>query len=134
MTTQGGFPCVGGAPDARSTAKFDDHLSRDSLIADISFQRSVNDLGEAAALPWFVPPWLSREATSSGYRVAFAMALEWVNRLGAAERADRPDAELEHLRRIPLLICDKVGFVPFEPEAASLSFARVSSCYEWSYR
>jgi hypothetical protein len=34
MTTQGGFPCVGGAPEATSTAKFDDHLSRDSLITD----------------------------------------------------------------------------------------------------
>src|SRR6266498_1487553 len=34
MTTQGGFPCVGGAPEARSTANFDDHLSRGSVIAD----------------------------------------------------------------------------------------------------
>src|SRR5437764_10312846 len=34
MTAQSGFPCAGGAPEARSTANFDDHLSRSSVIAD----------------------------------------------------------------------------------------------------
>jgi len=34
MTTQSGFPCVGGAPEATSIANFDDHLSRGSVIAD----------------------------------------------------------------------------------------------------
>ena len=35
MTTQSGFPCVGGAPEATSIANFDDHLSRGSVIAHI---------------------------------------------------------------------------------------------------
>jgi hypothetical protein len=34
MTAQRGFCCAGGAPEARSTANFDDHLSRSSVIAD----------------------------------------------------------------------------------------------------
>src|SRR5437870_13609162 len=49
MTTQGGFPCVGGAPEARSTANFDDHLSRDSLIAD----KDLIDMVLIAELAWF---------------------------------------------------------------------------------
>jgi hypothetical protein len=36
MTTQSGFPCVGGAPEATSIANFDDHLSRGSVIADMA--------------------------------------------------------------------------------------------------
>ena len=39
----------------------------------------------------------------------------------------RLDEELERLARIPLLIVDEVGYIPFDPEAAALSFALVSS-------
>ena len=42
-------------------------------------------------------------------RVAFATAHEWVNRLGAAKRASRLDAELERLGRFPLLVVDEVA-------------------------
>jgi hypothetical protein len=45
---------------------------------------------------------------------------------GRRQRAGRLDEELERLRRIPLLVCDEVGYVPFAPEAAAL----VSSRYE----
>jgi DNA replication protein DnaC len=37
---------------------------------------------------------------------------------------------LEQLGRIPLLIVDEVGYIPFDPEAASLFFSLVSSRYE----
>jgi hypothetical protein len=47
-------------------------------------------------------------------------------------RAGRLDAKLERLRRIPLLVCDEVGYIPFAPEATALSFAMVSSRYEHS--
>jgi len=64
--------------------------------------------------------------------VAFATAHEWVGRLGTAKRAGRLDEELERLRRIPLLIVDEVGYIPFNPEAAALFFALVSFRYERS--
>jgi IstB-like ATP binding protein len=57
-------------------------------------------------------------AARRGQRVAFATAHQWVNRLGAAKRAGRLDEELERLGRIPLLIVDEVGYIPFDPEAA----------------
>ena len=58
---------------------------------------------------------------------AFATAHQWVNRLGAAKRAGRLDDELERLSRFPLLIVDEVGYIPFDPEAAALFFALISS-------
>jgi IstB-like ATP binding protein len=42
----------------------------------------------------------------------------------------RLDEELELLRRIPLVVVDEVGYIPFDPEAAALFFALVSSRYE----
>jgi DNA replication protein DnaC len=53
--------------------------------------------------------------------VAFATAHQWVNRLGAAKRAGRLEDELERLSRVPLLIVDEVGYIPFDPEAAASS-------------
>ena len=70
------------------------------------------------------------QAARRGHRVAFATAHQWVNRLGAAKRAGRLDDELERLGRVPLLIVDEVGYIPFDPEAAALFFALVSSRYE----
>ncbi len=73
---------------------------------------------------------LAVQAARRGHRVAFATAHQWVNRLGAAKRAGRLDEELERLGRIPLLVVDEVGYIPFDPEAAALFFALVSSRYE----
>lgn len=69
-------------------------------------------------------------ACLSGHRVQFATATQWVARLAAAKRDGRLDAELAALSRIPLIICDEVGYIPFDPEAANLMFALVSARYE----
>jgi DNA replication protein DnaC len=60
---------------------------------------------------------LGVQAARRGHRVAFATAHEWVLRLRAAERAGRLKAE--RLGRIPLVIVDEVGCIPFDPEAAA---------------
>lgn len=75
---------------------------------------------------------LGVQACRRGHRVTFATAHEWVNRLSGAQRAGRLDDELERLGRIPLLIVDEVGYIPFDPEAAALFFALISSRYERS--
>jgi DNA replication protein DnaC len=62
--------------------------------------------------------------------VAFATATEWVARLGDAQRQGRLQEELRRLERVPLLVVDEVGYVPFDPEAANLMFMLVSSRYE----
>ena len=73
---------------------------------------------------------LGIRACLAGQRVAFKTATEWVALLADAQRGGRLDAELDKLARIPLLICDEVGYIPFDPQAANLMFMLVSRRYE----
>ncbi len=73
---------------------------------------------------------LSIRACLAGQRVQFATATEWVARLSEAKRQDTLEAELKRLSFIPLLVVDEVGYIPFDPEAASLMFSLVSNRYE----
>ena len=73
---------------------------------------------------------LSIRACLQGQRVLFATATEWVARLGEAQRQGRLAEELRRLERIPLLVVDEVGYIPFDPQAANLMFMLVSSRYE----
>jgi DNA replication protein DnaC len=73
---------------------------------------------------------ISIRACQAGHRVAFATAAEWVARLGDAHAQGRLHDELQRLGRIPMLVIDEVGYIPFEAEAANLFFQLVSSRYE----
>ena len=73
---------------------------------------------------------LGIRACQAGHRVAFATASQWVGRLGEAHAHGRLQAELTRLGRIPLLVVDEVGYIPFEAEAANLFFQLVSARYE----
>jgi IstB-like ATP binding protein len=55
---------------------------------------------------------------------------EWVAHLSDAQRHGRLDQELDKLQRLPLLIVDEVGYIPFDPQAANLMFMLVSRRYE----
>jgi DNA replication protein DnaC len=69
-------------------------------------------------------------ACLAGQRVLFKTATEWVALLADAQRQGHLDDELKRLERIPLLICDEVGYIPFDPQAANLMFMLVSRRYE----
>jgi DNA replication protein DnaC len=73
---------------------------------------------------------LGIRACQAGHRVAFANASQWVSRLADAHQAGRLQDELIKLGRIPLLMVDEVGYIPFEAEVANLFFQLVSSRYE----
>jgi DNA replication protein DnaC len=73
---------------------------------------------------------LGIRACQAGHRVAFATAAQWVARLADVHHAGRLQEELVKLGRIPLLIVDEVGYIPFEAEAANLFFQLVSNRYE----
>jgi len=73
---------------------------------------------------------LSMRACLAGHRVLFRTATEWVAHLAEAQRQGRLDEELQRLERIPLLVCDEVGYIPFDPQAANLMFMLVSRRYE----
>ena len=117
---------------------------------DFSFQRSVKRdavahlatldfTAEAQNVVFLGPPGTGKthlaiglgiRACQAGHRVAFATAAEWVDRLGDAHTKGRLHDELTRLGRIPLLVIDEVGYIPFEAEAANLFFQLVSSRYE----
>ena len=73
---------------------------------------------------------LGIRACQAGHRVAFATAAQWVARLTDAHHAGTLQDELTRLGRVPLLVIDEVGYIPFEAEAANLFFQLVSSRYE----
>jgi DNA replication protein DnaC len=73
---------------------------------------------------------LGIRACLAGHRVAFRTATEWVALLADAQRQGRLDEELDRLQRLPLLIVDEVGYIPFDPHAANLMFMLVSRRYE----
>ena len=73
---------------------------------------------------------LGIRACLAGHRVLFRTATEWVALLADAQRQGRLDDELRRLERIPLLICDEIGYIPFDPQAANLMFMLVSRRYE----
>ena len=73
---------------------------------------------------------LGIRACQAGHRVLFATAAQWVSRLADAHHAGKLQDELVKLGRVPLLIIDEVGYIPFEAEAANLFFQLVSSRYE----
>jgi DNA replication protein DnaC len=70
---------------------------------------------------------LGIRACLAGQRVQFATATQWVARLGEAKRQGQLETELRRLSFIPLLVIDEVGYIPFDPEAASLMFSLVVS-------
>lgn len=100
-------------------------------ITDPSLRRAASAVhGRSMTTETHLSIALAVQAARRVHRVAFATAHSRVNRLGAAKRAGQLDEELERLGCIPLLFIDEVGYIPFDPEAASLFFAVVSSRYE----
>ena len=69
-------------------------------------------------------------AAHAGHRVAFATASHWVMRLARAHNTGGLEAELRRLARIPLLVIDEVGYIPFDTGAANLVFHLIASRYE----
>jgi DNA replication protein DnaC len=126
-------------PARKSLEEFDfDHqrsLKRDTIahLGTLDFvagKENVIFLGPPGTGKTHLATGLGIRACQAGHRVAFATAAEWVARLAAAHHTGRLQDEITKLGRIPLLIIDEVGYIPFEPEAANLFFQLVSARYE----
>lgn len=139
--SHGGEGRIRGArfPSRKSLEEFDfDHqrsLKRDTIthlgtLDFITAKENVVFLGPPGTGKTHLSIGLGIRACQAGHRVAFATASEWVSRLADAHHAGKLQAELVKLGRIPLLIVDEVGYIPFEAEAANLFFQLVSSRYE----
>src|ERR1700754_1518061 len=126
-------------PARKSLEEFDfDHqrsLKRDTIthlgtLDFVTAKENVVFLGPPGTGKTHLSIGLGIRACQAGHRVLFATAAQWVNRLAEAHHAGRLQDELIKLGRIPLLIIDEVGYIPFEAEAANLFFQLVSSRYE----
>jgi DNA replication protein DnaC len=126
-------------PAYKTLEDFDfDHqrAARREVIAHLG---ALDFIEEKASAVFLGPPGTGKthlsiaigiRACLAGYRVAFATASEWVDRLAAAHDTGRLHDELRRLGRIPLIIVDEVGYVPFQADAANLFFQLVSARYE----
>jgi DNA replication protein DnaC len=126
-------------PARKSIEEFDfDHqrsLKRETIthlgtLDFVAIKDNVVFLGPPGTGKSHLAIGLGIRACQAGHRVLFATAAQWVGRLADAHHAGRLEDELIKLGRIPLLIIDEVGYIPFEAEAANLFFQLVAARYE----
>ena len=125
---------------ARKTLEDFDYSFQRSLKRDqVAHLGNLDFIAEQSNIVFLGPPGTGKthlatgigiRACQAGHRVAFATAAEWVARLAESHAQGRLQAELTRLGRVPLLIIDEVGYIPFDPQAANLMFMLVSRRYE----
>jgi DNA replication protein DnaC len=126
-------------PARKTLEDFDFGFQRSIKRDTIAHLATLDFTAEATNVIFLGPPGTGKthlaiglgiRACQAGHRVAFATAAEWVACLGEAHTTGRLHDELTRLGRIPLLVIDEVGYIPFEAEAANLFFQLISARYE----
>lgn len=103
------------------------HLGTGAFLQEA---RNVVLLGPPGTGKTHLATGIGIKVAQAGHRVLFDSAVGWVARLAEAHDRGQLTAELARLRRYKLLICDEVGYIPFDQDSANLFFQLVSSRYE----
>jgi DNA replication protein DnaC len=70
------------------------------------------------------------KACHAGFAVRFTTAADLITTLTQAHRQHRLEATLRQYLKPSLLICDELGYIPFDADGAALFFQLVSRRYE----
>jgi DNA replication protein DnaC len=73
---------------------------------------------------------LGLKACQAGFAVRFTTAADVITTLTQAHRQHQLEAALRQYLKPPLLICDELGYIPFDADGAALFFQLVSRRYE----
>jgi len=73
---------------------------------------------------------LGIKATQAGHSVVFKTALDWITDLRQAHAQGCLSERLDMINKTHLIIADELGYIPLDPDAASLFFQLVASRYE----
>jgi len=73
---------------------------------------------------------LGYQACLKGHTVMFASAIDAINHLISAQRAERLKQELKKYQKPSLLILDELGYLPIDKNGADLLFQIISQRYE----
>jgi DNA replication protein DnaC len=73
---------------------------------------------------------LGLKACQAGFTVRFTTAADLIATLTEAHRHHRLDAALRLYAKPALLICDELGYIPFDADGAALFFQLISRRYE----
>ena len=73
---------------------------------------------------------LGLQACSKGYKVFFDTAASLINTLIEAKNEFRLTKKLAQLCRFDLIICDELGYIPFDRQGTDLLFQLVAARYE----
>ena len=107
-----------------------DQIAHLGTLDFITAKENVIFLGPPGTGKTHLATGLAIRACHAGHRVEFATAADWVTRLAEAHHAGKFPDEIKRLGRVPLLVIDEIGYLPFEPEAANLFFQLISARYE----
>ena len=73
---------------------------------------------------------LGHAACAKGYKVYFDTAAGLINSLTEAKNAYRLSLKMKQLKRFDLIICDELGYIPFDRTGTDLLFQVVAARYE----
>ena len=117
--------------------KYQPSLDKASIreMASLRFIRNAENivfLGPPGVGKTHLAIGLGIEAIDAGFKVYFANASNLVEKLEAADKANRLDEKLRELSKFHLLIIDEMGYLPFNDYGAHCFFQLVSRRYEKS--
>jgi DNA replication protein DnaC len=73
---------------------------------------------------------IAAQAVKNGHRVRFFNIIDLVNQLEQEKLNGRAGRIVERLKRIPLLVLDELGYLPFSQSGGALLFHLMSKLYE----